>query len=249
MVYKIDQRFLIAILIIFIIYYINYKFIIDKTIIQDTRKRDLSATISGFLVDRFSGIQTIKLFNAENNSICELEQLFVRFIEVDKKIFKIENLQRLPNIIVKIVAIIIFISAFNFSSKSKKITAGEIFAVISYSTMIIGPIMSIMVLLKRKKIFDSCLQRIQEINNIEKENQKSLNNITAFIDPENRTLLEVKNLSFKYSTHKQLLNTVSFKIFKNEIVGIIGENGSGKSTLAKLIVRLFDIESGEVFLN
>ena len=68
-------------------------------------------------------------------------------------------------------------------------------------------------------------------------------------------LLEVKNLSSFYDGErnglnkkgkKQILKDVSFKIYENEIVGLVGESGCGKSTLAKTILGFVSDYSGEV---
>ncbi|OOM76042.1 putative ABC transporter ATP-binding protein [Clostridium puniceum] len=45
------------------------------------------------------------------------------------------------------------------------------------------------------------------------------------------------------------LNNISFKIYENETIGIIGGTGSGKSTLVNLISRFYDPSNGEIFIN
>lgn len=68
-------------------------------------------------------------------------------------------------------------------------------------------------------------------------------------------LLEVQNLScyydgerkgFKKPERKQVLKNVSLNIYKDEIVGLVGESGCGKSTLSKAILGLIPDCEGEV---
>jgi ABC-type sugar transport system ATPase subunit len=61
-------------------------------------------------------------------------------------------------------------------------------------------------------------------------------------------VLEVKNISKKYS-HVQALNNVSMKIYKGDIVGLLGDNGAGKSTLIKIISGNFAPDEGKIFLE
>ncbi|MCA0131217.1 ABC transporter ATP-binding protein [Winogradskyella alexanderae] len=59
-------------------------------------------------------------------------------------------------------------------------------------------------------------------------------------------MLQVKNLSFAYSTN-QVLKGLSFEVNRGKTLAVIGESGSGKSTLLKLIYGEFDIKKGEVW--
>ena len=62
--------------------------------------------------------------------------------------------------------------------------------------------------------------------------------------------LVIKNVFFKYKNHKEnIINDFSFEIIKNDRVAFVGPSGSGKTTLLGLIIRLFDIDNGNIFLN
>tara|TARA_B110000114_G_scaffold159053_1_gene174702 strand:+ start:3539 stop:5263 length:1725 start_codon:yes stop_codon:yes gene_type:complete len=62
--------------------------------------------------------------------------------------------------------------------------------------------------------------------------------------------LVFKNVFFKYKNHKEnIINDFSFEIIKNDRVAFVGPSGSGKTTLLGLIIRLFDIDNGNIFLN
>ena len=69
------------------------------------------------------------------------------------------------------------------------------------------------------------------------------------VKKESETLLELKNVSFKYEKDKPILNDISFKINKGEMVSIVGKNGAGKSTISKLICGFYKQTSGEILLN
>ena len=62
--------------------------------------------------------------------------------------------------------------------------------------------------------------------------------------------LEFKNVSFHYSGNdKNTLTDVSFKINRGESIAVVGHNGAGKTTLSKLMMRLYDVDEGEILYN
>ena len=62
--------------------------------------------------------------------------------------------------------------------------------------------------------------------------------------------IEFKNVSFKYKTSsKQVLKNLSFEIKDSEKLCLKGNNGSGKTTIFRLLLSLYDIDSGEILLN
>ena len=62
--------------------------------------------------------------------------------------------------------------------------------------------------------------------------------------------IEFKNVFFKYSDTKiQGMENISFTINPGDSLGIIGSTGSGKSTIANSILRLFDIDKGQILID
>jgi len=63
-------------------------------------------------------------------------------------------------------------------------------------------------------------------------------------------MVEFKDVTFTYpSAEKPVLKNISFSIHKGEKISIVGLNGAGKSTLVKLICRMYQADSGEIYVN
>ena len=63
-------------------------------------------------------------------------------------------------------------------------------------------------------------------------------------------IVEFKEVTFTYpSAEKPVLKNISFSIRKGEKISIVGLNGAGKSTLVKLICRMYQADSGEIYVN
>jgi ATP-binding cassette subfamily B protein len=56
-------------------------------------------------------------------------------------------------------------------------------------------------------------------------------------------------VSFAYAKRSQILQNLSLKIPAGQTIAIVGSTGSGKSTLVKLLLRLYEIQSGTIYLD
>lgn len=70
------------------------------------------------------------------------------------------------------------------------------------------------------------------------------------LDCEHPCEIEIRNLYFKYpNANEYALKNISLKVSPGEKISIVGLNGSGKTTLIKLLLRLYDPESGDIYFN
>lgn len=91
-------------------------------------------------------------------------------------------------------------------------------------------------------------QKIQEFFAIESEIEKE-------IDPEALTAapgpfsLDFSQVDFGYENSDFAISDLNLSVPAGAKIAIVGENGAGKSTLLKLILRLYDVSSGQVMIN
>lgn len=94
----------------------------------------------------------------------------------------------------------------------------------------------------------SCLNRIEEVLDINPEIQ-DLNKKQVNVKG-NTPVVEFKNVSFFYhGAEEPVIKNLSFCCNEGQTTAIIGSTGSGKSTIANLLLRLHDIDEGEISLN
>jgi peptide/nickel transport system ATP-binding protein len=76
-------------------------------------------------------------------------------------------------------------------------------------------------------------------------------------DPDAAPLLEVVDLRKSYGSEgwfggrsrHRVLDGVSFRLRRGEVLALVGESGSGKSTIAKLLLRLEPVDDGRILLD
>ena len=86
------------------------------------------------------------------------------------------------------------------------------------------------------KVKDKLDEWYQDINEVEEESTSEV-------------LLEIKDVKYGYEQEKEILKGISFKIYKGEMISIVGKNGAGKSTISKLICGFYKPTSGDILLG
>lgn len=61
--------------------------------------------------------------------------------------------------------------------------------------------------------------------------------------------LELQNVEFDYDGIRTVLNGINLTVNPGEKIAIIGQNGSGKSTILKLLLRFYEPQMGQIFIN
>lgn len=126
-------------------------------------------------------------------------------------------------------------------------STGDIVALVSYMTQILLAMIVVANLVLLMTQGSASAARINEVLETEpsvKEKTKDYISIK-----ENSPKVEFKNVSFGYSSGKDVLTDISFKIERGQTVGIIGTTGCGKSTLVNLIPRFYNVNSGSVLVD
>lgn len=104
---------------------------------------------------------------------------------------------------------------------------------------------SFIVDINRFMIHNERLNDLKDFINIVPETEKSGTKI-----PSKNPRIQFDNVYFKYpNCDDYVLKGCSFTINPHEKIGLIGHNGAGKSTVIKLILRLYDPESGAIYLD
>ena len=90
-------------------------------------------------------------------------------------------------------------------------------------------------------------EKVAEFFEAESEIEPEKDN--ALCAPEGNYEIEFKNVSFGYDNTSTLLRDFSLHIKPGQRIAIVGKNGAGKTTLTKLLLRLYDVSSGELLIN
>ncbi len=125
-----------------------------------------------------------------------------------------------------------------------RITVGELLSFYTYITMVAWPIRSLGRILSEMGMASVALGRLREIKQAVPEI------ISGESNQEVQGDIEFRDVTFAYRAGDEpALKKVNLRIRAGEKVAIIGPTGSGKSTLIKLLLRLYDPQSGKILLD
>lgn len=209
-----------------------------------TRIRNAIETLNANLSNSISGILTVKSFNRE-------EKEFARIISSSTEV-KSANYHaiRLSAAFIPIIRIAIL---FGFTATlligGFMALDGEI-NVAMYSVLLFITQRLLWPLTELGDTFDlyqramASFKRINALKNTRpeiKDGSVESNGIDKSIN--------FQNVNFSYVENFPVLNDISLNIKKGSTTAIVGSTGSGKSTLIKLLLRLYDVDSGHILFD
>ena len=199
-----------------------------------------------FTEEIVSGMRVIKSFSVE-----ELAERFFRE-KADKNYKSIVHasyilglFQPLVHFVVSLASILSLMLAGG-SVIAGRVSLGDFVAFNVYLGMLTWPLMSYGHLFDLVQRGRTAMERIDKILLAQPEltGKEKFVKIGEFSD------LEIRNLSYRYpGTEREVLKNVNLVVKRGEMVGIVGTVGSGKSTIAKLLLKLYPVERGKIFVN
>jgi ATP-binding cassette subfamily B protein len=226
--------------LIAIILYVNKIMNIRSERIQ----RQLS-TLSNFVQETFSGIRIIKSYNREEQKKRDFDYESDHYKSVSISLVKAQAIF-FPLILI-LVGLSTIITVFVGGGQviEGKISSGNIAEFIVYVSQLTFPAMSL-------AWVSSLVQRAAasqtRINEFLKTKPTILSTETKEIAINGN--VEFSNVNFTYpDTGIKALSDVSFKINSGEVLAIIGTTGSGKSTISRLLMRMYDPQSGQILID
>lgn len=125
------------------------------------------------------------------------------------------------------------------------LSVGSAYLVFYYLELIRRPIDQIREQVQQLQAASASIVRVDELFTI--ENRLVERPVAAL--PAGALSVEFDEVSFGYEPEDPVLHAVSFRLDAGEVLGLLGRTGSGKSTIGRLMVRLYDIDSGDIRLG
>lgn len=188
------------------------------------------------------GQRVVKAFGLEDEKLAEFDEVNDRLQQVAMKATFFSSLTnpstRLVNNIV--YAVITLIGAF--FTVSGGITIGQLSVFLNYASQYAKPFNEISSVVTELQNAMSCAERIFDI--LAEEDQVPEKD--PAVSPECRGEVELDHVAFQYVPDRPLIRDLNLKVNPGERVAIVGPTGCGKTTIINLLMRFYDVNSGEI---
>lgn len=222
------------------IYYVNTMINVRSEKIQ----QQLS-NLSSFVQETFSGIRVIKSYVREDDMREKFAAESQNYKSSSMALVQVQALFFPIMLLLVGLSTIITVYIGGLEVINGTITSGNIAEFIVYVTQLTFPVTALGWVTSLIQRAAASQKRINEFLNTDPEIESPAE-ITENIKGE----IEFKNVSFTYpDTGIKAIKNISFSINKGEFVAIIGRTGSGKSTIANLIMRMYDVDYGEILID
>lgn len=220
--------------------------------------RQMGAEFFGFLGEHLAGREDIRANGAVSYVMYRFHEILQRRLPVFQKARFASTVLWATSVGLFTTGNAIALAVTAYLWNQNAISIGTAYLIFHYTNLLNQPIERIREELEELQQVEASIHRIQELF----QTQSHLNTEGDSLLSAGALSVTFKHVWFSYgkgSTQSQLtyplsysssqLQDISFNLPAGQILGLLGRTGSGKTTLARLLLRLYDIQSGEIHLG
>ncbi len=207
------------------------------------KRQSLLGKLNGTVEEMVTNYKTITAYNRQDQVIDDFTDTADQLTKTGIIAEIISNcMGPVMNMLSNISFVIVSVFGAYFALKGY-ITVGVISAFIIYSKQFSRPINELAQLYGQIQTAIAGAERVFSILDTETEHFEG--------DPltEVKGIIEFKHVNFSYVPEKRIISDFSLKIESGKRIALVGSTGSGKTTIINLLMRFYDLDSGEILLD
>lgn len=213
---------------------------------QDKIYRKKNEKVSSFIGELVRGAHDIKMLNAENSFIKELDS---KIIDLNNEKYKMDEKNR--NYILLSATLSDIFSTGNiilsvFLITQNLLSIPNALVINNYLGRLTSIIYFVSQFLEKVKDFNLSSERVFAIMDSKEFGKEKFGK--KHIDKVNGDF-EFKNVTFTYANGHKVIDNMNFKIKANSTVAFVGKSGSGKTTVFNLLCKMYNIDSGKITID
>ncbi|MBQ2392244.1 MAG: ABC transporter ATP-binding protein [Clostridia bacterium] len=223
------------------------KFIASRTYSLFKQQSETVGEETAFINEYITGQKTVKAYSREVD-------VTERFDEINERLrrhsLKAIFYSSITNPSTRFVNSIVYMGVALFGCISiisgSGLTVGNLSAFLSYANQYTKPFNEISGVITELQNAFACADRVFSLLD-EQEQTPDADNAVDLVDANGNVLF--KNVDFSYTSDRELIKDLSLCIKSGQHIAIVGPTGCGKTTLINLLMRFYDVDSGEISVD
>lgn len=204
--------------------------------------------MSGMLSDLLNGIRVVKSFAGEKREAARFASANGALSETSRRrsVYKATVFPMLTLLVYLGTIVVWGVGGWMAIKGTLGMDYAALLTFSAYITMLYDPMYAVVELVQGASESITAMSRLLEVMDAKPEVEEPTHPTEL---GQVRGEVSFKNVKFSYVKNRTVLDGVSFDIPAGANIGIVGHTGAGKSTIANLIIRLYDVDEGEITID
>jgi ABC-type multidrug transport system fused ATPase/permease subunit len=202
--------------------------------------------LNGYVEEIIGNQKIVNAFGYEEESLKHFKEINNRLYKAGQKAQWYSSLTNPTTRLINNIAYVSVTVMGGFLAVAGKLSVGNIASFLTYSNQFAKPINEITAIASQIQAAFASAERIFFLIDL-KEETPVLKPEESFVDCEGR--VSFKQVSFSYREEVPLIRNLNLEVDKGNMIAIVGPTGSGKTTLVNLLMRFYDVNTGEIKID
>ena len=204
--------------------------------------------LNGQIEETYSGHNIVKAYNAIDDEVMEFDTINKRMFNSAMKSHFFSGLMHPFMGFIGNLSYVLVCVVGSFLAINGHISFGVIIAFTIYARLFSQPLSQIAQVATSFQSAGAASERVFEF--LDEIEMNSENNINMYLSKkEVKGKIEFKNVSFGYDDNKIIIKNFSSVAMPGNKIAIVGPTGAGKTTLVNLLMKFYEIESGDILID
>ena len=213
------------------------------------KARQNTGDLSGQISESLNGIRLVKIFNSEERELQKMLQSGENLLNVQKDSFKtvgrlhggMDFFSNLMNLVITVIGGVLI--SLNL------MTISDLVAFLLYMMICMRPVFQLMMLTETYQRGMAGVNRYQELMNLPESDEVDVKRTEILPQSVQSQEIDFKDVKFSYENGMNIFDNFNLKIAAGEHIGIVGMTGGGKTTLCELLLGMYELNGGAIFID
>ena len=213
-----------------------------------TQRQEELGELNGFIEEIYSGHNIVKVYNGEKDAINNFNELNTKLYDSNRKSQFLSGIMQPIMMFVGNLGYVAVCVVGALLVMNNHISFGVIVAFMIYVRMFTNPLSQIAQAMTSLQMTAAASERVFEF--LDEEEMSDETNLKGKLDSNDiKGKIEFKNVKFGYDESRTIIKDFSAKIKPGSKVAIVGPTGAGKTTMVNLLMKFYEINSGDILID